>query len=379
LLPARIWRKTRGLSVFSLAGSLHFGIASPQYLEKEMTLPTKFLCLVILLSSPGWVAAQQPTAPQSQNKNGTIVGTALDSNGGAVPGAAVVLDGASQEDRQSSFASDNGFFQFAGVKPGVPYHVTVSAQGFADWSSPEIVLQAGQYFLLSNVSLRISTVEVTVTALTEEQIATQQVRSEETQRAFGFLPNFYVSYDKNPAPLTAKLKYQLALRSLIDPVTSAGFILNASFYQVAGYPHYPRNITGYGQRLGSTFTGGYANILIGNAFLPSLLHQDPRYFYQGTGTTKSRLLHAISFPVITRGDNGHSEFNFSGIGGDLASGALANAYYPQNERGLHLVLQSTAIGAGGRIANGILQEFVLRKRTSGFRKQDRRSADPTNP
>jgi hypothetical protein len=339
-----------------------------------MTLHTKLLTLVVLLTSPGFAAAQQLSAPKPQN--GTIVGTALDSNGGVVPAAAVVLEGPAPEDRQSAFSSDNGFFQFVHVRPGVPYRVTVSAQSFSDWTSSEIVLQPGQYYLLPNVSLRISTVEVTVTALTEEQIATQQVRSEETQRAFGFIPNFYVSYDKNPAPLTAKLKYQLALRSLIDPVTSAGFVLNASFYQAAGYPHYPRNITGYGQRLGSTFTGGYANILIGNAFLPSLLHQDPRYFYQGTGTTKSRLLHAISFPVITRGDNGHSEFNFSGIGGDLASGALANAYYPQNERGLHLVLQSTAIGAGGRIANGFLQEFVLRKRTSGLRKHDQDSADP---
>jgi hypothetical protein len=339
-------------------------------------LYSRLPCLLALLIGAGVASAQRPSAPQPQT--GTIVGTALDTNGGVVPGATVLLDGPAPADRQSLLASDAGFFQIARVRPGVPCHVTVSAPGFADWSSPQILLQPGQYFLLSGVTLRISTVEITVAAVSPEQIATQEVDAEVKQRALGFIPNFFVTYDKHPAPLTAKLKYRLAFRSLIDPVTSAGFILNASFYQAAGYPHYPRNITGYGQRLGSTFAGGYTNILLGNAVLPSLLHQDPRYIYQGTGTTRSRLLHAISMPVITRGDNGRSQINFSGIGGDLASGAVANAYYPENERGVHLVLQSAAIGAGGRIANGILQEFVLRKATMRFKKQDQNSADSTH-
>jgi hypothetical protein len=339
-------------------------------------LHMKVSCLLALLTGAGVLAAQQPSAPQPQN--GTIVGTALDSNGGVVPGAVVVLQGAVPADQRSVFTSDAGFFQLDSVAPGVSYHLVIRAAGFADWSSPEVVLHPGQYFLLSNITLRISTVEVTVAALTSEQIATEEVDTEVKQRALGFIPNFYVTYDEHPAPLTAKLKYRLAFRSLIDPVTSAGFVLNASFYQAAGYPHYPRNITGYGQRLGSTFAGGYTNILLGNAVLPSLLHQDPRYIYRGTGSTKSRLLHAISMPVITRGDNGHSEINFSGIGGDLASGAVANAYYPENERGVHLVLQSAAIGAGGRIANGILQEFVLRRATQRYKKQDLHSADASH-
>lgn len=45
--------------------------------------------------------------------------------------------------------------------------------------------------------------------------------------------------------------------------------------------------------------------MIGGAILPSLLHQDPRYFYQGTGTNESRTLHALSYPFVCKGDNGH--------------------------------------------------------------------------
>ena len=77
--------------------------------------------------------------------------------------------------------------------------------------------------------------------------------------------------------------------------------------------------------------------MIGGAILPSLLHQDPRYFYQGTGTNKSRALHALSSPFICRGDNGHLQPNYSSIGGDLATASLANAYYPASNRGAGMV------------------------------------------
>ena len=121
---------------------------------------------------------------------------------------------------------------------------------------------------------------------------------------------------------------------------------------------------GYGKRLGATFAGGYTNILIGDGLLPLLLHQDTRYMYQGTRTTKSRLLHAISTPFVIRGDDGRREINYSGIGGSLASGAIANAYYPDKDRGARLVVGGALIGVGGRMANAVLQEFFLRKFTS---------------
>ena len=126
---------------------------------------------------------------------------------------------------------------------------------------------------------------------------------------------------------------------------------------------------GYGKRLGATFAGGYSKILLGDAVFPSLLHQDPRYFYQGTGTTKSRLLHAMATPFFTRGDDGKREINYSNILGDLASGALANAYYPSQDRGAGLVVRSAAIGIGGRMVFGIVQEFVLHKWTTQHSSQ----------
>jgi Carboxypeptidase regulatory-like domain len=318
--------------------------------------------LIFCLWATAMTTAQQTEVSTPQAA--TIIGTVLDANGATVPNASVLLQGSVPNDQRTLVTRDNGFFQLEGVKPGLPYHVVVRAPGFAAWTSQDLVLRPGQFFILKGIQLRLSAVQISVNAETPEQVAVEQVKAAEQQRIIGFIPNFYVSYDHNPVPLSAKLKWHLALRALVDPVTILGFGLNAGIYQAADHPSYQQGAKGYGQRLGATFAGGYTNVLVGDAILPSLLHQDPRYFYQGTGTTKSRLWHALSSPFVTRSDDGQRQINYSNIGGDLASGAMANAYYPSGDRGPGLVVSSALIGAGGRMANAVLQEFVLHKFTS---------------
>lgn len=316
------------------------------------------------------VPGQQPVAapePQPASMSGTVE----DVNGDIIPGATVVLYGPTPDERRTVLADDDGGFAFTNLRPDTPYHVTISAQGFANWDSIAVVLNPGQYLFLPESKLEVEGGATSVTVDgSPEHIAMEQVKVEEQQRVLGIIPNFYVVYAHNPAPLTAKLKFKLALRASTDPVTLIGFGLNASIYQAARFPDYVEGAKGYGQRLGSTFAGGYTNIMVGDALLPSILHQDPRYFYMGTGTTKSRLLHALSGPFITRGDDGRREINYSNIGGDIASGAVANAYYPEADRGPGLVLKSALIGTGGRMANGLIQEFVLRRLTPSARKRE---------
>lgn len=326
-------------------------------------------CIVCLSSATAAIAQQSITAsPQlvaaPEPQPGSISCTLLDVNNDIVPGATVILEGPALGERRTVVANDNGAFHFDDLKPGVPYRLRVSANGFVSWTSPTIILTPGQYLFLTGVRLDIAggVTSVTVNG-SPEQIAVEQVRIEEQQRVLGIIPNFYVVYDSHPAPLTTKLKFKLAVKASTDLVTIIGFAMNAGFYQAGRFPDYVQGAKGYGQRLGSTFAGGYTNIMVGDAILPSLLHQDPRYFYQGTGTTKSRVLHALSNPFITRGDDGRREINYSNIGGDLASGALANAYYPEADRGPALVLKSALLGTGGRMANGLIQEFLLRKLT----------------
>jgi len=315
---------------------------------------------------PG-IAADSATATTSAAQSstpemGTILGTVTDANGDAVPVATVVLEGSSPSDRRSVVTNENGFFQLKNLNPGTPFHIAVTASGFTDWTSPEIILQPGQVLDLTDVNLRIPTVVTTVFAVSSEQLAGEQLKVEEKQRVFGVIPAFYVVYDHDAvAPLTTKLKFKLALRTSVDPFTFLGAGFLAGLNQAADTPKYVQGAKGYGERFGAVYADGFTNILIGGAILPSLLHQDPRYFYQGTGTKKSRVLHALSSPFICKGDNGSWQPNYSSVGGDLASSAISNAYYPAANRGLRLVFQGTLLSIGGRMADTLMKEFLLPK------------------
>ncbi len=324
--------------------------------------------LFVSLACAGPIVAQPalPNDPSLANISGTV----MDSQNDVVPGATVVLDGISQPSR-TAVADDNGGFHFDSVEPGTAYHVTINTPGFAKWTSPELTPGPGQFLFLSSVRLVFSAAPTSITVYgSPDQIATEEVKIEEQQRVLGIVPNFYVAYDSNAAPLPTKLKFALALKAETDPMTFVGAALVAGADQAGNTPGYQQGAAGYGQRLGANYTTGFADIMIGGAILPSVLHQDPRYFYQGTGTTKSRMLHALSSPFICRGDNGKLEPNYSSMGGDLAAGAISNLYYPPSDRGPGLVFGSALIVTGGRMTNAVVQEFVLRKLTPSARNHN---------
>jgi hypothetical protein len=324
--------------------------------------------LFVVAAIPATGFGQQPVTADPQSAH--IAGTVTDTNDDLIPGATIVIETPSQNTR-STVANDNGFFQIDNLTPGIGYQVTVSAKGFADWKSQEIMLSPGQFDLVNGIKLTIlgEAASVIVEA-SREDLATEQVKVEEKQRVLGFIPNFYVTYDKNAAPLSSKLKFELALKVSVDPVTFAGTSFLALTNQAAHYPDYVEGWKGYGQRFGAIYANDLTDIMVGGAILPSILHQDPRYFYQGTGSTKSRLLHALSSPIICKGDNGRWQPNYSSLGGYLASGAIANAYYPPANRGAGLVFNTFAIDLSANIANGVLQEFVLRKITPSAKNRN---------
>lgn len=316
----------------------------------------------VLIFAPLLALGQEIPAPQPQSA--AIIGTVVDVQHDAIPNAQVALSGPASADHATAKTNDHGFFTFTNLRPSVVYRLTITAKGFADWTSAEITLEPGQQRDLGAIPLKIAVVQTTVTAVSEEQIATEEVHVEEKQRVLGVFPNFYVTYSPDPAPLTTKLKYQLAFRSLIDPVTFASTALFAGFDQVGDTPDYQEGAIGYAQRFGAGYADAATSTMIGQAILPSLLHQDPRYFYQGTGSVASRIRHAAAFSVLCKGDNGRWQFNYSGVGGDLASGAISNLYYPPSNRGASLVFENALLAAAGRMAESLAQEFVFQKFTT---------------
>jgi hypothetical protein len=333
--------------------------------------------LVACLCGPSTSKAQEqlallPAAPKAQP--GIIVGTVIDVNDDTVPGATVVLEGPVLRDARTVVSNDNGFFEFNNLEPGTTYQVTIRAKGFADWTSQGVALKPGQYAILTGSKLHIAAAITTITvaspAASSEELATEQVRVEEQQRIFGIIPNFYVVYDHNAVPLTTKLKFRLASKVAFDSVTIVGVGVLAGIDQAGDVPNYGQGAKGYGERYGATYADGFTDIMIGGAILPSLLHQDPRYFYQGMGTKKSRALHALSSPFICRGDNGLRQPNYSTLGGDLAAAAISNAYYPRSNRGPGLVFGNALINTGERALANLAQEFLLRRLTPKAKNQN---------
>jgi hypothetical protein len=261
-------------------------------------------------------------------------------------------------------SDSDGRFNFTGVPAGA-FQLTISGNGFAT-QVKSVVLNAGQSYEEQPIVLLVSNAasEVHVTASSSE-IAIEQVHEEEKQRIFGIVPNFWVAYAPNAPPLTVKLKFELAWKSSIDPIQwlTSGAI--AGLEQVEDtFKGYGQGPQGYGKRFGANFTDDLVSNFVGNAILPSLLKQDPRYFYQGTGTTRSRVLHAIAWSVMCKGDNGHLQLNYSGIAGGLASGGISNLYYPSSDRnGWSITFENAGIGIASSGVQNLLQEFVLKRFT----------------
>jgi hypothetical protein len=317
------------------------------------------MTLVLSFSALGQVSQAAP-------RPATVVGTVTDVNGDAIPNATVVLKEVEGNDPLTIVTTENGMFEFHDVTPGITYQLSVSGKDFAGWTSTPITLNPDQFKIVSGIQLRIATERTTVDVHYDPvEVATEQFKAEEKQRIFGVIPNFYVSYENDPAPLTAKMKFKLALKVSTDPVTAAGVLVVASAKQAGDTPNYGQGWAAYGKRIGVTAADGFSDIMIGGAILPSLLHQDPRYFYQGTGTTGSRVRHAMFSPFVARGDNGKWQPNYSSLGGDLAASALGNLYYPRSNRGAGLVFGNFAIGTAERIGASLAQEFLLGKFTRG--------------
>jgi Carboxypeptidase regulatory-like domain len=303
---------------------------------------------------------QQSSVPQDP---GTIRGTVLDTTGAPVAGARVKLLREGSLTTQESVSDEEGQFRFVDIPPG-PFQITMTAEGFKT-NQFTGTLGAGQNYLVPAMALFVAggSTEVQV-SMTRTEIAEAEIRDEEKQRVLGVVPNFYVTYNPAAVPLTVKQKFELAWKATIDPVNFGLNGATAGIEQATdAFSGYGQGAQGYAKRYGASYADLVTGTFIGSAVLPALLKQDPRYFYKGTGTRKSRVLYALANAVICKGDNGRWQPNYSAILGGIAAGGLSNLYYPSSDRGAGLVFENALIGVGTTAAANILQEFVIRKLT----------------
>ena len=300
----------------------------------------------------------------SQQAVASITGTVLDSNREVLPGARLRAAGELTSVFRTMEAGSNGQFEFIGLPPDT-YQLKVTAPGMNNFTSPEISLHEGETRIVSvTLSVFGGATSVTVSGDTEE-VAEQQVKIAEQQRIGGIVPNFYSSYDWNAPPMRAKQKLKLSFRSIIDPVSLLTIAGTAGVQQYRNtFPEYGGGIEGYGKRYAVNLADNVTGVLLSRGVYPSIFHQDPRYFYKGTGSTRSRLLYAISAAVIARSDNGRWKPNYSHVLGNFSAAAISNLYYPASDRGASQVLFNGLSATASTAFSNVLREFVFKRVTS---------------
>lgn len=314
---------------------------------------------------PATSGAAEKSGAQS---TGSISGTVAVQDGALAAGAQIRLTRAGQTPVEVT-SGENGEFVFAN-QPAGPFDLTITANGF-ETKSFSGNLSAGASFVVPEIVLPVAraTTEVKV-SLSAEEVATEQVKYQEQQYVLGFIPNFYASYVPDAAPLTSKLKFRLAWKSVTNPMTFVGVGALAGIYQAADeYGGYGQGAEGYGKRFGATYGSVFIGTFIDSAILPSILKQDPRYFYRGTGTKKSRLMYALGNAVICKGDNGKYQPNYSAIVGSFITSGITYTWTPASDRSTSLLIQSALIRIAEGSVAGLFQEFVVKKLTPHLKKE----------
>lgn len=313
--------------------------------------------------------AELPSAPTPQPSSppftGAITGSVSDQDGDSIPGAQITLSTGAQTaaSDQQAISGGEGSFSFVNVGPG-SFQLTITAPGFTTQQTTGS-LSEGQQAEIPQISLHAATaIDIEVTA-SQHDIAQDQITVAEKQRVLGAIPNFYVSYVPNAAPLAAKQKFELAWKMSVDPVN---FILTGVVAGVEqsqdSFGGYGGGAQGYAKRYTAAYADGFISTMISNAVLPVLFKQDPRYYYKGTSSIPTRAFYAIASTVMCKGDNGRWQANYSNILGNFAASGISNLYYPRGDRDhVKLTFEEALVGIAAGAGGNLFQEFLIRRIT----------------
>ena len=205
--------------------------------------------------------------------------------------------------------------------------------------------------------------------------AAEELKKEEHQRYFRVVPDFYTSYIQDAEPLSCVQKFDLAMKSSLDPSSFAVAGLDAGISQAENnFPAYGQGGKGYAKRFGASFVDSFDATLFGGWLFPVLLKQDPRYFRKGTGSFGSRLYYAlIKTTLLCKDDNRRWMFNYSNILGNFAAGSISNIYYPPASRGVGLTVQRSLVVTGEGALGSVFAEFWPNVSSRLFHKRRKRS------
>lgn len=339
-------------------------------------------CAQTLVSSsalpedPGYALQQ---AEAAQDSSGLIEGSVTDAQGDLVPGAIVTLEGKGHTHLRETTTDSAGHFVFQEVTGGT-YTLLVSAHNLKTSLSPPIVELPGQHNDLPPIALAVAASTTVDVSANSEQVAEQELDLETKQRVLGIVPNFFTSYVYDAAPLSTRQKFKLTARSVFDPVSFLGAAATAGAEQYEDtFPSWGNSdAASYGKRYAAAFGDDLLTRTFSYAIYPTVFRQDPRYFYLGpTYSRRKRIWHALSQGILTRGDNGKTELNYSHMLGAATGGALSSLYHPASDGPGLLAGINLGVSIGGFALDGLFREFVWTRFTTHVPAEATSGTPPT--
>jgi hypothetical protein len=187
--------------------------------------------------------------------------------------------------------------------------------------------------------------------------AQEQLEQQEHQRVMGVMATFNTTANKNALPLSPKQKFQLFFRSSTDPwpFLLAGVIAGIGQADDSE-PPWGQGAQGYAKRFGAAYTDAFIGNFFGNAVLPSVMREDPRYFQKGTGSFTRRALWAAGSTVWCKRDNGGWGPNYANVFGNLIGSAISTAYKPASDQTVGNVLtDGLTVSAEGIVGAEVIE------------------------
>lgn len=305
---------------------------------------------------------------------GSIQGKVTDSSGTPILGAVVTARG-TDGNSHVTVSDVDGSFQIASLPPG-NYNVKLSASGLSDWTASDVPVSPPLESkpLLAIMQVAVAQFSVTV-GPSPEDVAQEQLKHETQQRVLAVIPNYYVAYG-NAEPLSAKQKFQLSFRTLVDPVTFGAAGFTAGIQQsMNSYHQFGQGGEGYAKRFGAAYGTVVTNLLITSAAAESVLHQDPRYFYSGEGTRAQRAWYAVKSAFRAKGDDGKWYPPYAGLIGTIGAAEISDLYYPGSRTQYTLIGRSLMFHFAGLVGLNLAEELFL-KRFTTHTPQPKSAPDP---
>lgn len=209
--------------------------------------------------------------------------------------------------------------------------------------------------------------------------AEEQLKAQEKQRVAGIMATFNTTRNRNALPLSPGQKYRLFFKSVTDPWPFGLTAVVAGIGQADdSYPAWGQGMQGYAKRFGGAYTDYFIGNFFGNAVLPSLWHEDPRYFQKGTGSFTSRFLWAAASTGWCKRDKGGWGPNYANIIGNLIGTSIARVYYPASERTVtNTITDGLTVSAEGIVGAEVIEfwpDLVRHHRQKQAEKLARKAA-----